>query len=529
MKKLLKPIAVLSAAVMSLSLLAGCGPKGGDEANDTSAITLTAYDSNVTTSFGNDDVSKEIIAKTGVTLDYNQASGDAKEKLNLMLASNSYPDMILIGRSTGMIDKFISAKALIPLDDLIEKYGPNIKKQYGEYLNRAKSEDGHIYGLPNWYDIDPEPVLAFMIRKDYLSEVAPAEVVNGDRPITQSEFLEYMNAFKEKHPTIDGKKSVPMTMWSENWGSAIGAFKGMFGIKTYAEEDGKLQLDFRDKNYKSMISYINTINRQGLLDVEWATNKEQLWKQKLTAGTVFATPEAYWNTAEATNILSESNPDAVYLPYKVVADGVDPGATTYSSRNPMGWDIVGICSSNKHPERTIKLIDFLASDEGQKLIMSGVEGVNYKVEDGKRVIPEDVLSEMNEDFSAYSKKTGVRYWTICVKNGNAEDGQPYMLYNDYNDDETKKFAIKTLSDTVWDCSPYEDLTPVGGSVEALNYKKLSDLSLEYCTKLINASDDNTFNSTWDEFMSAAEALDEAKIEDILTENYHKKLKLWGLE
>ena len=135
--------------------------------------------------------------KAGVTLDYNQASGDAKEKLNLMLASNDYPDLILIDRSSGMIDKFISAKALIPLEDLIEEYAPNIKEQYGEYLNRSKSEDGHIYGLPNWYGIDEEPVLAFMIRKDYLSEVAPEEVVNGDRPITQSEFIEYLKAFKK--------------------------------------------------------------------------------------------------------------------------------------------------------------------------------------------------------------------------------------------------------------------------------------------------------------------------------------------
>lgn len=527
MKKLFKPIALLSAAAIAVSMLAACGTKTAEE--DTGDITLTAYDSNVTTSFGNDDVSKELIKQTGVTLDYNQASGDAKEKLNLMLASNSYPDLILISRSSGMIDKFISAKALIPLDDLIEEYGPNIKEQYGEYLDRARSEDGHIYGLPNWYDIDKDPVLAFMIRKDYLAEVAPEEVVNGDRPITQSEFMEYLKAFKEKHPTIDGKTSVPMTMWAENWGSAIGAFKGMFGIKTYAEENGNIQLDFRDKNYKTMMAYINEIQRNGLLDAEWATNKEQLWKQKLTAGTVFATPEAYWNTAEATNILSAENPDAVYLPYKVVADGVDADKTTYSSRNPMGWDIVGICSSNQHPERTIKMLDYIASDEGQKLIMGGVEGVNYVVEDGKRVIPEDVRAEMDSDFSAYSKKTGVRYWTICVKNGNAKDGQPYYLYSDYSNDDVAKFAKKTLADTIWDCSPYEDLTPVGGSVEALNYKKLSDLSLEYCTKLINASSPETFESIWNEFMSSAEALDETKIEQIITENYHKKQKLWGLE
>ena len=259
------------------------------------------------------------------------------------------------------------------------------------------------------------------------------------------------------------------------------------------------------------------------------TNKEQLWKQKLTSGVVFATPEAYWNTGEASTILSESNEDAVYLPYKVVADGVDPSKTTYSSRNPMGWDIVGITSTNPYPERTIEFLDFIASDEGQKLIMSGIDGVNYTVKDGVRTIDEATLDEMNTDISAYSKKTGVRYWTICVKNGDAKDGLPYYLYNAYNSDETTAFAKKTMGDTVWDCSPYEDLTPVGGTVEALNYKKLSDLSLEYSTKLINASSEEEFNTVWDSFMSEAESLDEANVEKIITENYQKKLKLWGMK
>lgn len=122
-----KIIAIASAVILAVSSLAGCG--GNNKKVEEGNITLTAYDKNVTTSFGNDDVSSEIIKKTGVTLDYNQASGDAKEKLNLMLASNDYPDLILIDRSSGMIDKFISAKALIPLEDLIEEYAPNIDRK----------------------------------------------------------------------------------------------------------------------------------------------------------------------------------------------------------------------------------------------------------------------------------------------------------------------------------------------------------------------------------------------------------------
>lgn len=529
MKKGKKIAALVCAVTLCAGVLAGCGGGTDNAKGDNGQLTLTAYDANVKTSFGNDDVSKEIINKTGVTLNYAQASGDAKEKLNLMLASNDYPNLILIGRSTGLIDKFISAKALIPLDDLIEQHAPNIKEQYGEYLDRSKSEDGHIYGLPNWYGIDEDPVLGFIFRKDLLMEVAPEEVVNGDRPITQDELMQYLRAFKEKYPQIDGKDSVPMTMWAENWGSVIGTFKGMFGLKTYTEENGNLSYDFRDPKYKEMLKFMNNIYREGLLDKEWATNKEQLWKQKLASGSVFSTVEAYWNTADASKILKETNPDAVFQPYKVVANGVDPDQTTYSSRNPMGWDIVGITKSNPDPERTIKFLDFIASDEGQKLIMGGVEGKQYDVVDGKRVMKPDQLEQMQNDFTSFSKDTGVRYWTICVKNGNAKDGQPYLLSNAYSNDEVKTFALKSLNNTVWDSSPYEDLTPVGGSVEALNYKKISDLSLEYCTKLINATSETEFEELWNSFISQADSLGAEQIEDIINENYHKKLKLWGME
>ncbi|MFD2877137.1 hypothetical protein ACFTAO_15900 [Paenibacillus rhizoplanae] len=48
-------------------------------------------------------------------------------------------------------DKLINAKAYIPLEDLIEKYAPNLKKHYGAVWNQIKDEsDGHIYVLPSY-------------------------------------------------------------------------------------------------------------------------------------------------------------------------------------------------------------------------------------------------------------------------------------------------------------------------------------------------------------------------------------------
>lgn len=49
-----------------------------------------------------------------------------------------------------------------------------------------------------------------------------------------------------------------------------------------------------------------------------------------------------------------------------------PEETTYGPKSSLGWDGVTISRSNKDPVRTMKLLDFLASEEGQYLLMWGL-------------------------------------------------------------------------------------------------------------------------------------------------------------
>lgn len=133
MKKLVTLGTVLG---LSGTLLAGCGGNSAQEnsasAGETSTgpITLKFFDKNFDQAFTT-PVAQEITKKTDVTIEMMPTTGNAEEKLNLMLASNDFPDIVLIGRTDDLINKYIAAGALIPLDDLIEKYGPNIKKCMG--------------------------------------------------------------------------------------------------------------------------------------------------------------------------------------------------------------------------------------------------------------------------------------------------------------------------------------------------------------------------------------------------------------
>ncbi|MGN0180107.1 MAG: extracellular solute-binding protein [Monoglobaceae bacterium] len=540
MKKRILSITLVGAlAATAFVSLSGCGKDSASNQGDTGGkepITFTYFDQNVPNSiypnspdyFGGDMVSQEITKRTGVTLDVIPNSGNPQEKLSLMLASNDYPDIIAIDRSLGMIEKFVAANAIIPLDDLIKTHAPDLTREYEKagVSKKIRYQDGKVYGLPNWYGLPQESVLGFQFRRDLLKEVVDEETFNGNDYISQDELVDILKAIKEKHPTLNGKETIPMVLWAENWGGVIGAFKGMFGLKSYYEKDGRLYYDFRDPQYVEMLRYMNMLYREGLIDKEWATTKQQMWEQKLTGGYAASTTDAYWNLKNVNNSLSSKDPEQIFYSYKVVADGVDPSQTTYSGRNSLGWDVISISKTNPDPERAMEFLNYLGSEEGQILLMSGIEGVNYNIVDGKREAIPETIELFESDSGEYVSKYGVRYWTMCVNNGLASDGQPYYLYKTCLQDPVQKFADRVLGDSVWDVAPFEGLGPKSNTQEALISQKLNEKSGEYCTKAINAATEEEFNAIIAEYQAEMDRLGAEKIEEIINQNYQEKLNLW---
>ena len=80
--------------------------------------------------------------KTGIEISIQQPTGNPTEKLSLMLASGDYPDVVVMSRGDASLDKYISSGAFIPLDELIEKYGADLKQMYGDTLTKTRYTDG---------------------------------------------------------------------------------------------------------------------------------------------------------------------------------------------------------------------------------------------------------------------------------------------------------------------------------------------------------------------------------------------------
>ena len=386
---------------------AGAGAEGGASSDGT--VTLTFFDKNSGSNTFDDPVARAIQEKTGVTVQVENPTGDPLEKLNLMLTGQNYPDIVLMDRGNEIVNRYIDAGALIPLNDLIDQYGPHIKEMYGEVMTKSVYSDGKNYYLNNWYGVDPDAVAGVLMRKDLLTEIVGEERANSNDPFTQSEYLDILRQFKEKYPTIDGKESIAVTLDAESK-NYEGTLFGMYGMTTYyADENNNIMHKAKAPRYQDAIGFMNTLYTEGLLDKEWVVNKKEQWTQKLSAGNVFSTFSSYWDPDSAnTSLASTVGEDAKFYSYKVVADGVDPSETKYSGRSTLGWDAIGITSNCQNPEAAIKFIDFLVSEEGQYLMMWGIEGEHWDMVDGKHVPKQEIVDGFKTDFDNTKLETGIR-------------------------------------------------------------------------------------------------------------------------
>ena len=529
---------IMAGVLASMMLLSACnaGNKGsveqspeGEASKDTPKknITLTLFDKNVGDAFTN-PVAQEITERTGVFIEVQQPTGNPDEKLNLMLVSGDLPDIALIDRREATLKKYIAGGALIPLNDLIDEHAPNIKERYGDVLSKSVYEDGKNYYLNNWYGLDPDPNWAINMRMDVLEEFGYGERAMAGDSFTQDEFLDLLRKFKEKYPQVDGNPSIPMTVNSDHMPTIIGSFKAMYGMKTYYEQDGRLEFDARDPRYLEMIKYINTLYTEGLLDREWGINKAQNYEQKTSSGRVFATVGGIVNEANSA-FRSQYGEDTnqLFYGFKVTAPGVDPDKTTYGPRSSLGWDGIGITVANEHPVETIKFLDFLASEEGQYLIMWGKEGMNWNLVDGVHVPTQEALDTISEDWEKFSKTTGARKWTWMIRNGLGNDGTPYDLTFRYNRDNVNQHALKSMAGSTWDTALYDDLGPKAGTPDALSEQKIKDIIDNNFATMVYAKSHDEIDSMYAKMIAEMEANSAEKIENIYTDNYKVRMELYN--
>lgn len=528
--KLKKLVVLILTIIMGLTYFTGCGKDNEvqSESGEGEKVVITLFDKNSGSNTFDDAVAKAIMEKTGVTIQVENPTGDPTEKLNLMLAGQNYPDIVLMDRGNEIVKRYIDAGALIPLNDLIDLHAPNIKEMYGDVLTKSRYKDGQNYYLNNWYGVDPDASAGVLMRRDLLSEIVGEERAHSSEPFTQSEFLDILRQFKSLYPTIDGKESIAITLDAESR-NYEGTLYGMFGIKSFYVDKDNIQHKAKDPKYIEAVSFMNTMYTENLLEEEWVVNKKEQWQQKLSAGNVFATFGSYWDTdAVNTTLAATVSPDAQFYSYKVVADGLAASQTTYNGRNTLGWDAIGITSNCKNVEEAIKMIDFLVSEEGQYLMMWGIEGKDWDMVDDKHVPKQEIVDGFLQDFEGTKLETGIRKWTWFVKNGYGSDGTPYDLATKYKLQPTAEFANQSFGESdAWDVAVFTGLEPEGSTPEGLKWQKIQDIYNQSFPKIVDAKDNETAIAIYEAMIKEMHSAGLEGVETHMSNQYRERLELWS--
>ena len=542
-----KKLALLLVAAMTVGTLAACqsssdtaasvpaddtakgaeADTASDAADSGEKVTISFFDKNSGIKAFDDRIALELMERTGVNIELISPTGDPGEKLSLMLAGQDYPDIVLMYRGSDIVNKYIEAGALVNLSEHMDKL-PNVVEMYGETLTKTRYTDGNNYYLSNWYGPDPDPVNGFIMRYDIMVELVGQERADSDEPFTYSEMVDLLKEFKATYPEIDGQESIALTIGAPGSSDNLnGVFAGMWGMKTYYEEDGQLYYRVRDPRYLEAIHAMNDLYTAGLLDKEWITNKDDLKNQRLSAGNMFGYAGAYWDVWTPNASLNQTvGEDANYLAYKVVADGVDPDETTLGGRSSLGWDAIAITNNCENLDAALAFVDYCASQEGQDLLLWGIEGEDYTIENGVRTPVGDIVERFKADNTKTQEETGITRWTWFVRNANHDDGTPSRI-SMAKKDITAAFAEKNLTNTYWDTAEFDNLIPTGNDPIALKAQKVQDIINQAYPNMVNAASSEECDKVYNQMMSDLEAAGIADVETKITENYNERMALWN--
>ena len=565
-----KVVSLMLVSAMVAGMLAGCGSdsgssKGGsstetgsaaeasssgetaDDADDKSPITFEYFNADGKNGNWDNPVAKAITEATGVTLDvsYPVASqGDAKEDIALMIANDEYPDMIY---AKGSATDLYQAGALIDMTDLIEKYGPNIKKMYGAEMEKLKwSQDD-----PGIYQLSYAGVNQKTLTTGGSCQIQWAALKENDYkyPKTLDEYEKMIKSYLAAHPkTEDGLDMIGITMSASDWHWMITLGNPAGLIADASPDNGQWIIDDEyNVHYKHVtdeekeyFKWLCRMYNEGILDPNFATQTDDDYIAKVASGRVVAITDAEWHYSQCeATLVADGKVDQTYvgLPVTLREDQVEK-ALLYQGTT-VGWGI-GITKSCEDPVRAIKFLDYLCSDEGQILYHWGIEGENYFLDDDGQPYRTDEEVAKAQSDPDYAKNTGIDNYTgfpIYGTGSYSEDGFPYTPttkesvianYNTAEKEGCEAMGFEMLTDMFaqpeeFDLLPYSALGAYQQPQELAEKQTILDeIAWPGLVKCVTGTEDE-FDANWESMVQELTDNGLADAEEAMTEFLATKL------
>lgn len=420
-----------------------------------------------------------------IKVKWQASNSDYAQKLNLAIASNDLPDILVVGEQE--FRKLVKSDLLEDLTPYYETFASDIIKENiamtdGKSLERA-TVDGKLYGLSNVL-VEADGYNIMWIRQDWLDELGM------EAPTTVEELENVAKAFVDNKmggentigilgPTINSRLYNDFIKSCNNMNNLDGIFQAYKSWPGFWVEDesGKAVYGSTTAETREALGELQKMYAAGILDQELGVRKDadEAWKSG-RAGILFS---PWWHGYNVRDGIA-NNPATEWKAYPapLAEDG-----QWYPKLSGIGDSYCVVRKGYEHPEVAFLLNNFLRRDEGKFASETTLDAGFYP----GRV----VITMLNEN--SFSVEVLRRYM----------DGEEVPEYDSVN--------YKLLDGDIASVDeilnkPYDDLGIENWNTEHTNFGRLYSLLLG-SGAVVDAEEQGIVNKTYSLFYGQTETME----------------------
>ena len=299
MKRTLKTLLCLTLVLATLLSLTACGGRRGNGVEEETyagqenmtfeelqaldrenPITIQIYVADMTDIPASDSaVLKAIAEKTGTTI---ELVGIESDRLQMLLASGEYPDVMVMNRNATFYD-YLESGDLADLAPLLQQWAPTVWEMNSELIGLFTNDNGELLYLTENNDLlrpgekhpedatDPNRAQdelpwhsTIYVQYPMVKEIYGKAVTNFD------EYVEALDAFMAAYG--DDDKMYAISYDKDSAGDILWAGLSMYGYKCmykgglYVTKDGEnYSYGFKTPEAKEWLMFLNRLYREGYI------------------------------------------------------------------------------------------------------------------------------------------------------------------------------------------------------------------------------------------------------------------------
>lgn len=369
--------------LLTLAFLCSLGAVTAEEEQRT--LTVLCPVSALVENYDTNDFIVWLEEQTNIDVEWIQVPSTSwEDKISAIIMSGDLPDVISYGgKYSGVrttLQQYANEEIIIPLDDLIEKYGVHTKQMFEEQPGldtMIALEDGHIYSLCSYSDIIHCNWSSRMVINDEF-----LKALDMEKPTTLDEFYDYLVGVRDNDVNGNGDPNdeVPYVALN-NWGgdpytflmNSFIFYDGRNITKLDIDEDGNIYSVLDQDAFREGLAFMNKLYDEGLI------YEGSLSMDATTTRALGESGEGYAiiGCVTGTGIYAGVQGGTIYPQYSGLAplEGYTGLRQTpyyrYVNAREGAWMITTAC---ENPELAFELGDFLLSYDSTMRLRKGAYG-----------------------------------------------------------------------------------------------------------------------------------------------------------